>query len=60
MRASIDQIIAHVWRDPPCTSADTVRIQMISLRKKIEPNPSDPRCIITDPCVGHRFIAEPL
>ena len=52
--------IAHVWRDPPCTSADTVRIQMISLRKKIEPNPSDPRCIITDPCVGHRFIAEPL
>jgi two-component system KDP operon response regulator KdpE len=33
---------------------------MSSLRKKIEPNPSEPRYIITEPWVGYRFIAEPI
>ncbi|HSP17410.1 MAG TPA: response regulator transcription factor [Thermoanaerobaculia bacterium] len=56
----IDQIIARVWRDAPSTTADTVRVHMSSLRRKIEPDPSDPRYIITEPWVGYRFIAEPL
>lgn len=56
----IEQIIARIWRDTPSTTADTVRVHMSSLRKKIEPNPSDPRYIITEPWVGYRFIAEPI
>lgn len=56
----IEQIIARVWRAAPSTSADTVRVHMSSLRKKIEPNPSEPRYIITEPWVGYRFIAEPI
>ena len=56
----IEQIIARVWRSAPSTTADTVRVHMSSLRKKIEPDPSDPRYIITEPWVGYRFIAEPL
>ncbi len=56
----IDQIIARIWRDAPSTTADTVRVHMSSLRKKIEPDPSDPRYIITEPWVGYRFIAEPI
>jgi two-component system KDP operon response regulator KdpE len=56
----IEQIIARVWRDTPATTADTVRVHMSSLRKKIEPDPSDPRYIITEPWVGYRFIAEPI
>ena len=56
----IDQIIARVWRSAPGTTADTVRVHMSSLRKKIEPDPSDPRYIITEPWVGYRFIAEPI
>jgi two-component system KDP operon response regulator KdpE len=56
----IEQIIARVWRSTPSTSADTVRVHMSSLRKKIEPNPSEPRYIITEPWVGYRFIAEPI
>ena len=44
----------------PSTTADTVRVHMSSLRKKIEPDPSDPRYIVTEPWVGYRFIAEPL
>ena len=56
----IEQIIARVWRSAPGTTADTVRVHMSSLRKKIEPEPSEPRYIITEPWVGYRFIAEPL
>jgi two-component system KDP operon response regulator KdpE len=56
----IEQIIARVWRSTPSTTADTVRVHMSSLRKKIEPDPSQPRYIVTEPWVGYRFIAEPL
>ena len=56
----IDQIIARVWKSAPGTTPDTVRVHMSSLRKKIEPDSSDPRYIITEPWVGYRFIAEPL
>jgi two-component system KDP operon response regulator KdpE len=55
-----DQIIARVWRDTPSTTSDTVRVHIASLRKKIEPDPSSPRFIITEPWIGYRFIAEPL
>lgn len=56
----IEQIIARVWRSAPGTTADTVRVHMSSLRKKLEPDPSNPRYLITEPWVGYRFIAEPL
>jgi len=55
-----DHIIARVWRDAPGTTADTVRVHMSALRKKVEPDPSSPRYIVTEPWVGYRFIAEPV
>ncbi len=55
-----DHIIGRIWHDAPGTTADTVRVHMSSLRKKIEPDPSSPRYIVTEPWVGYRFIAEPL
>ena len=55
-----DQIIARVWRDTPSTTADTVRVHVASLRKKIEPDPASPRFIVTEPWIGYRFIAEPI
>lgn len=55
-----EHIIARVWRDSPGTTADTIRVHMSALRKKIEPNPSRPRYIVTEPWVGYRFIAEPV
>lgn len=55
-----DQIIGRIWRDAPATTADTVRVHMSSLRKKIEPDPSSPRYIVTEPWIGYRFIAEPV
>jgi len=56
----IEQIISRVWRDAPGTTTDTVRVHMSALRKKIEPDPSSPRYIVTEPWVGYRFIAEPV
>ncbi len=55
-----DHIISRIWRDAPGTTPDTVRVHMSSLRKKIEPDPSSPRYIVTEPWVGYRFIAEPV
>lgn len=55
-----DQIIARVWKDAPSTTTDTVRVHIASLRKKIEPDPSSPQFIVTEPWIGYRFIAEPL
>ena len=55
-----DHIIARVWRDAPGTTADTVRVHMSALRRKIEPDSSSPRYIVTEPWVGYRFIAEPV
>lgn len=53
-------IIDHVWPEAPATSRDTVRVHVGSLRKKLEPDASNPRYIITEPWIGYRFVAEPL
>ena len=55
----MEQIIARVWHGAPGTTPDTVRVHMSSLRKKVEPDPSSPRYIVTEPWIGYRFIAEP-
>ena len=54
------RIAARVWKGAPATSADTVRVHVGSLRRKLEPDPSTPRYIVTEPWVGYRFVAEPL
>lgn len=55
----MEHIIARVWHGAPGTTPDTVRVHMSSLRRKLEPEPSTPRYIVTEPWVGYRFIAEP-
>jgi two-component system, OmpR family, KDP operon response regulator KdpE len=55
----MEQIIARVWDSAPGTTHDTVRVHMSALRRKLEPDPSSPRYIVTEPWVGYRFIAEP-
>lgn len=55
----IEQIIARVWGSAPGTTHDTVRVHMSALRRKIEPDPSRPRYVVTEPWIGYRFIAEP-
>jgi two-component system KDP operon response regulator KdpE len=57
---SISRIVEVVWQGAPGTSADTVRVHVGSLRRKIEPDPANPRFLVTEPWVGYRFVAEPL
>ncbi|HYS55433.1 MAG TPA: response regulator transcription factor [Thermoanaerobaculia bacterium] len=56
---TLDRIIARVWGAGGATR-DSVRVHMGSLRRKIEPDPANPRYIVTEPWIGYRFIAEPL
>ncbi len=51
-------IAESVW-GAGSASADTVRVHVGSLRRKLESNPSLPRYIVTEPWFGYRFIAEP-
>jgi len=55
---SIARIVARVWKGAPGTSSDTVRVHVGSLRRKLEPDPGNPRYIATEPWVGYRFLAE--
>jgi two-component system KDP operon response regulator KdpE len=57
---TIRQIVSRVWQGAPATTSDTVRVHVGSLRRKLEPDPSSPRYLVTEPWVGYRFIAEPL
>lgn len=60
MPINLERIIGRVWKGAPGTTDDTVRVHVGALRKKIEPDPSSPRYIVTEPWVGYRFIEEPL
>jgi len=55
-----EQIIRNIWPDAAATSKDTVRVHVAALRRKLEPDPSDPRYLVSEPWIGYRFIAEPL
>jgi DNA-binding response OmpR family regulator len=56
---TLRQIIATVWKGAPATTQDTVRVHVGSLRRKLEPDPAEPRYIGTEPWVGYRFLMEP-
>jgi two-component system, OmpR family, KDP operon response regulator KdpE len=53
-------IAAHVWKGASPPTPDTVRVQVGALRRKLEPDPSRPRYIVTESRIGYRFAAEPL
>jgi two-component system, OmpR family, KDP operon response regulator KdpE len=50
------QILTAVWG--PAHEYDTqyLRVYIGQLRQKIEPNPSDPRFILTEPGIGYRLL----
>ncbi|MFH1647073.1 MAG: response regulator transcription factor [Chloroflexota bacterium] len=52
---SHQQVLENVWGWEYIDDVDYVRIYISHLRQKIEPNPSQPRYILTEPGVGHYF-----
>src|SRR5688572_27067307 len=48
-------ILKAIWGPHAADQPEHLRVLIGSLRKKIEPNPSSPRYILTEPWVGYRF-----
>ena len=53
-------LLEAVWGEACQEQPEYLRVFMGQLRKKLEPDPSTPRYLVTEPWVGYRFIAEPL
>jgi two-component system, OmpR family, KDP operon response regulator KdpE len=49
-------ILRAVWGPNAVDQPEHLRVLVNSLRKKIEPNPSAPQYILTEPWVGYRFM----
>ena len=62
---SADRVITHrailkaVWGPNAVDQPEHLWVLMAQLRKKIEPEPSRPRYLISEPWVGYRFVTEP-
>jgi two-component system KDP operon response regulator KdpE len=51
-------ILKVIWGSHVVDQPEHLRVLVGSLRKKIEPNPSSPKYILTEPWVGYRFSDE--
>jgi two-component system KDP operon response regulator KdpE len=49
--------LERVWGPGYEDDLEVLRVFVSQLRKKIEPDPSRPRLIVTDPGVGYRWTA---
>ena len=50
-------LLRHVWGEYYAEQPEALRVLVAALRKKIEPDPSNPTYIQTEPWVGYRFTA---
>ena len=51
-------LLRQVWGSAYESEAHLLRVNMSNLRRKIEPDPTRPRYIITEPGVGYRLRVE--
>ncbi|HZC42321.1 MAG TPA: response regulator [Streptosporangiaceae bacterium] len=49
------QLLQEVWGPAYQTESNYLRVFMAQLRRKLEPEPSRPRYLLTDPGMGYRF-----
>jgi two-component system KDP operon response regulator KdpE len=52
------RLLGAVWGDASLGHPEYLRVYMGQLRKRLEPAPSQPRYLLTEPCVGYRFNPE--
>jgi two-component system KDP operon response regulator KdpE len=52
------QLLQEVWGPRYEKETEYLRVYLAALRRKLEPQPSQPRYFITEPGMGYRFIAE--
>ena len=53
------QLLAEVWGPGYQTEASYLRVYIANLRRKLEPDPSVPRYLLTEPGMGYRFRPDP-
>jgi two-component system KDP operon response regulator KdpE len=51
-------LLGAVWGGDYTEQPEYLRVFIGQLRKKIEPDPSKPRYILTEPWIGYRFNSE--
>jgi two-component system, OmpR family, KDP operon response regulator KdpE len=49
------QLLREVWGDMYETETNYLRVYIANLRRKLEPDPSRPRYLLTEPGMGYRF-----
>jgi two-component system, OmpR family, KDP operon response regulator KdpE len=49
------KLLQHVWGPDYGDEVEYLRVFVNALRKKVEPNPSKPKYLLTEPWVGYRF-----
>jgi len=50
------QLLSEVWGPGYQNEASYLRVYMANLRRKLEPDPSVPRYLLTEPGMGYRFL----
>lgn len=53
------RILKAIWGDHSADQPEHLRVLMGQLRKKIEPDPAQPRYLLTEPWIGYRFADDP-
>jgi two-component system, OmpR family, KDP operon response regulator KdpE len=48
-------LLQHVWGPEYSKETGYLRVYLAALRRKLEPNPSQPRYFVTEPGMGYRF-----
>lgn len=51
-------MLTHIWGSEHVTDTGYLRLYMAQLRKKLEPEPSSPQHLITEPGMGYRLLAD--
>ncbi|HTW03454.1 MAG TPA: response regulator [Streptosporangiaceae bacterium] len=52
-------LLTEVWGPGYADAAGNLRLYMAQLRRKLEPDPAEPRWLITEPGMGYRFQPDP-
>jgi two-component system KDP operon response regulator KdpE len=53
------QLLQEVWGPAYQTETNYLRVHLANLRRKLEPDPTRPRYLVTEPGIGYRFVPDP-
>lgn len=65
LAANADRVLTHrailtdVWGPAEADQVEYLRVYIRQLRRKLEPNPSQPQFLVNEPGIGYRFLTQP-